>query len=212
MTGNAGRSAFSMPIAASADTLPATLDGLRDALWGRIAGALDGSWRPWSLPTLVTVAEDGAPCARVLALRAFDADRRRFHFHTDARSDKVRHIAGDARVSLLFFDRDDAVQARFDGVAFVHHADREAADAWSNVSALRRSASLVEPAPGDPLDEPHRFDRLPAMHDADSGFTNFALVVVEAQAIDWLWLGPNDMRRARFAWIGNRWSASWVVP
>ena len=46
----------------------------------------------------------------------------------------------------------------------------------------------------------------------DAGFTNFAVIAVEATAIDWLWLGPQDMRRARFAWTGARWSASWIVP
>jgi pyridoxamine 5'-phosphate oxidase len=209
---DAGAPAISMPIAAAADTLPATLDGLRDSLWARIASALDGQWCPWSLPTLVTVAEDGAPCARVLALRSVDAGARRFVFHTDARSSKVRDIAGDPRVSLLFFDRDDAVQARFDGVAFVHHADPETAAAWRNVSALRRHACSVELEPGEPLDASQRFDRLPAIQDADSGFTNFALIAVEANAIDWLWLGPQDLRRARFAWIGDRWSGSWIVP
>ncbi len=161
---------------------------------------------------LATVAEDGAPRARVLALRAVDANARRFTFHTDARSEKMRDLAGDSRVSLLFFDRDDAIQVRFDGTAAIHHADPEAAAAWRNVSALRRRACAVELEPGEPLDAPERFDGLPAMPDADAGFTNFALIVVEATAIDWLWLGPQDLRRARFAWTGQRWSGSWIVP
>ena len=203
---------FSMPIAASTEALPATLPAVLESLWARIATGLDGSWLPWALPTVVTVAEDGAPRARVLALRAVDAHRRRFTFHADARSDKMRDIAGDSRVSLLFFDRDDAVQARFDGNAAVHHADPEAAAAWRNVSALRRSACAVELEPGEPLDAPERFDRLPAMSDVDAAFTNFVLIVVEVSAIDWLWLGPHDMRRARFAWTGSRWSGSWIVP
>jgi pyridoxamine 5'-phosphate oxidase len=201
-----------MPIAAAADTLPATLPAVLDWLWARIAAALDGTWPAWSLPTLVTVAEDGAPRARVLALRSVDRAARRFVFHTDARSDKVRDIAGEPRVSLLFFDRDDAVQARFDGVASVHHADPEAAAAWRNVSALGQAACGVDAEPGSPLDAPQRFDALAATPEADAAFTNFALVVVETDAVDWLWLGPQDMRRARFAWTGERWSSSWIVP
>ena len=203
---------LTMPIAAPADSLPPTLPAVLDALWQRIAGALDGRWGAWALPTLVTVAEDGAPHARVLALRAVDPPARRFVFHTDARSEKVGDIAAEQRAALLFFDRDDAVQARFDGVCTVHHADPVAAAAWRDVSGLRRAACAVDTEPGAPLDAPQRFDSLPATADADAAFTNFAVVTVDVEAIDWLWLGPQDMRRARFAWTGARWSSSWIVP
>jgi len=204
--------ALSMPIGAAADTLPQTLPDVLDTIWGRIGGALDGRWTSWALPALVTVAEDGAPRARVLALRAVDRDTRRFVFHTDARSDKVGELAAEQRVAVLFFDRDDAVQVRFDGLCEVHHADPVAAAAWRDVSGLRRAACAVGPEPGAPLDAPQSFATLPAADEADAGFANFAVLVVEADAIDWLWLGPQDMRRARFAWIGGHWSSSWIVP
>jgi pyridoxamine 5'-phosphate oxidase len=202
----------SMPIAAAAGTLPPTLPAVLDTLWARIAGALDRRWPAWALPTFVTVGEDGAPRARVLALRGVDPGTRRFVFHTDARSDKIRDIAGEERVALLFFDRDDAVQARFDGFAVVHHADPVAAAAWRDVSGLRRAACAVESEPAAPLDAPQAFDTLPATADGDAAFTNFAVVVVEVDAIDWLWLDPGDMRRARFGWTGGHWSSSWIVP
>jgi general stress protein 26 len=204
--------ALSMPIAAPQETLPATLPGVLDTLWSRIADSLDGRWRAWALPTFVTVAEDGAPRARVLALRGVDRGARRLVFHTDARADKLRDIESEQRVAVLFFDRDDAVQARFDGVCRIHHADPIAAAAWRDISALRRTACAVEAEPGSPLDAPQAFATLPTMADAEDAFTNFAVLEVEADAIDWLWFGPQDMRRARFAWIGGHWSSSWVVP
>jgi general stress protein 26 len=202
---------LSMPIEAPAASLPASLPAVLDALWRHIAEALDGRWRAWALPSLVTVAEDGSPRARVLALRGVDAAARRFVFHAYARSYKVRDVAGEERVAVLFFDRDDAVQARFDGTAKLHHADPVAAAAWRDVSGLRRAACAVEAEPGAPLDDALPFAVLPAADEA-AAFTNFAVIVVEVDAIDWLWLGPQDMRRARFAWTGARWSSSWVVP
>lgn len=204
--------ALSMPIAAPAESLPATLPEALDALWTRIERALDGRWGPWALPALLTVAEDGSPRARVLALRDVDRAGRSFTFHTDARSDKLRDVAAERRVALLFFDRDDALQVRFDGVCQAHHADPVAAAAWRDVSGLRRAACAVEPEPGSPLDAAQPYAALPTTPDADAGFTNFAVLRVEVDAIDWLWLGPRDMRRARFAWIGGHWSSSWIVP
>jgi pyridoxamine 5'-phosphate oxidase len=203
---------LSMPIAAPAESLPAALTDVLATLWSRIGGALDGRWRSWALPTLVTVAEDGAPRARVLALRAMDPAARRLVFHTDARSDKLHDIAGDPRVAVLFFDREDAVQARFDGACRVHHADPVAAAAWRDVSGLRRTACAVEAEPGSPLDAPQPFGTLRTLQEPDDAFENFAVLEVEVDAIDWLWLGPEDMRRARFAWLHGHWSSSWVVP
>jgi pyridoxamine 5'-phosphate oxidase len=204
--------AISMPVAADPGTLPQTLPDVLESLWTRIGAGLDGRWPSWALPALVTVTEDGSPRARVLALRAVDRDARRLVFHTDARSDKVREIEREQRVAVLFFDRDDAVQARFDGACAVHHADPVAAAAWRGVSELRRAACATEAEPGSPLDAPQPFVSLPATASGDDAFTNFAVLVVEADAIDWLWLGPQDMRRARFAWVGGHWSSSWIVP
>ena len=203
---------LSMPIGAAAATLPATLPAVLDGVFQRIGDALDGRWRAWALPTLLTVAEDGSPRGRVLALRAVDATARRFVFHADARSDKVREIAAEPRVGLLFFDRDDAVEVRFDGLAETHHADPLAAAAWRDVSGLRRAACAVEPEPGAPLDAALAFAALPAAAEADAAFTNFVVITVDVDAFDWLWLGPQDMRRARFAWTGAHWSSSWIVP
>jgi hypothetical protein len=203
---------LSMPIAAPAHTLPATLPDVLDTLWRRIETALDGRWRAWALPTLVTMAEDGAPRARVLALRAVDREKRRFVFHTDARSDKIAEVTREPRVAVLFFDRDDAVQVRFDGLAELHHRDPASAAAWRDVSGLRRAACSVDAEPGSPLDASQSFASLPATDDPDVAFANFAVLTVDADAIDWLWLGPQDMRRARFAWLGGHWSSSWIVP
>jgi pyridoxamine 5'-phosphate oxidase len=204
--------ALSMPIAAPADSLPPTLPAVLDGLWARIGNAMDGRWGAWALPTLVTVADDGGPRARVLALRAVDPAARRFVFHTDARSDKLRDVAAEGRVALLFFDRDAAVQVRFDGTCEVHHVDPVAAAAWRDVSGLRRAGCAVEAEPGSPLDGAQPYASLAAASGEDAGFTNFAVLAVDVDAIDWLWLGPQDMRRARFAWIGGHWSSSWIVP
>ncbi len=205
-------SAFSAPIAALADSLPGTLDQLRDELWSRIERALEGGWPPWGLPVLVTVSADGMPRPRVLALRHVDRDARRFSFHTDARSDKVADLAGNAKASVLFFDRTDAIQVRFDGVALLHCDDAVARSAWLKVSPLRAHASSVALAPGTPLSAPERFDRLPTISANEQASGNFTVVEVEAQTIDWLWLGQGDMRRARFAWTGESWSGTWVAP
>jgi pyridoxamine 5'-phosphate oxidase len=199
------------PIAAPPESLPASIPGLLDDLWSRIENSLDGRWRPWALPILATHSPEG-PRARVLALRSVDRTARRFVFHTDARSAKPRELASDARVSVLFWDPADAIEARFGGVANVYCCDDVAQAAWQNVSTLRRMACGVTLPPGTDLAGSARFDSLATNEVDEVAFGHFAVVHVTATELDWLWLGPNDMRRAIVRWAHAGYSASWVVP
>src|SRR5262245_47350784 len=202
---------FSAPIAAPVESLPQTLPALLDDLWTRIAAGLNGRWPPWGLPMLATLSPDG-PRARVLALRSVDPAGRLFVFHTDARSDKVRELREDDRVSLIFWDPGDAIEARFTGKASVHCLDQVAREAWQQVSPLRRLASAIEYGSGEVLSAPSRFDTLPATADEEAALSHFAVVHVRATALDWSWLGPGDMRRALIRWTASGLSAAWTVP
>jgi len=196
----------------SGTDLPASgnLDALVDDVWARIAGGLDGRWPPWALPMLVTTSKAG-PRARVLALRTALAAERRFVFHCDARSDKVREIEDDARVSVVFWDPTDGVEARFLGRAVVHRQEEVTHAAWRDVSRLRRLASRTAKSPGAKLGAPARLDALPQASYTD-GYENFAVIHVEVAQLDWLWVGADDLRRASFEWNGTRWKGAWFVP
>ena len=145
-------------------------------------------------------------------MRSVDPAERMFVFHTDARSDKVRELRADNRVSLVFWDPEDAIEARFTGTASVHCRDQVAREAWQEVSPLRRMCSEIEYAPGAVLYAPTRFDTLPATADDEVALGHFAVVLVRATALDWFWLGPGDMRRALIRWTDSSLSAAWVVP
>ncbi len=198
------------PLPGQAMPASGDLDRLVDNVWMRIAGGLDGRWPPWGLPMLATQSPKG-PRARVLALRAARPDARTLVFHCDARSEKVREIDADARVSVIFWDPTDGIEARFTGRAVVHRQEDVTHDAWQGVSRLRRLASRTAGAPGDALRAPARLDALPQASYTD-GYENFAVVHVEVTSLDWLWVGADDLRRAAFAWTGRKWRGAWSVP
>jgi pyridoxamine 5'-phosphate oxidase len=198
------------PLASQGMPAAGALAFLVDDVWKRIADSLDGRWPPWALPTLATSSAQG-PRARILALRAADAAARTFVFHADARSDKVREIAADARVSVVFWDPADGIEARFNGTALLHREDGLARTAWQTVSPLRRLASRSVDSPGTHLMQPARFDALPVRPGEDA-LDNFAVLRVVVAQLDWLWVGAEDMRRASFAWTGTQWAGVWVVP
>jgi pyridoxine/pyridoxamine 5'-phosphate oxidase len=200
------------PIAAPAESLPASLAAVQDAVWDALARGVRERWSPWSLPTLATVGPDGAPQARVIALRGADRAARTLTFHTDARSDKVAALAACRAAAVTFFDPADAVEARFTGRVAVHRDDPVARACWNDASALSKSAAAIALAPGTPLAQATPFERLVQEGSADVAYSHFAALVLEIESLDWLWLGPRDLRRARFAWGGRDGAGQWVVP
>ena len=198
------------PLASTTIPASGTLDALVDDVWARIAGGLNGQWPPWGLPMLATQSRDG-PRARVLALRAVQPEARTFVFHCDARSEKVREIDADARVSVIFWDPADGIEARFVGRAVVHRQEDVTHDAWQAVSRLRRLASRTAKAPGAKLDAAARLDALPQASYTD-GYENFAVIHVAVDRLDWLWVGADDLRRASFVWKSSRWVGAWTAP
>jgi len=186
------------------------LDRLVDDVWSRINGGINGRWPPWGLPVLATQGKEG-PSARVLALRAVEPAVRTFLFHCDARSEKVDEINTDPRVSVVFWDPADGIEARFRGTAVVHRKEDETHAAWQGVSRLRRLASRTATPPGSVLDAAARLDALPQASYTD-GYEHFAVIHVEVTSLDWLWVGAEDLRRARFAWTGSAWAGAWTVP
>lgn len=77
--------------------------------------------------TLATVdAASGAPSARVVLLKSFDA--RGFVFYTNFISRKARELEGDGRAALVFFWQPMERQVRIEG--FAQRVSREEAEAY----------------------------------------------------------------------------------
>ena len=166
---------------------PDDLEALAAHIAGRLTAAAETRRGDWRTPVLATLAAVG-PSARVVVVRSVEPHRRLLEIFTDSRSAKVGEIAADPRVALTFWDADAAEQLRMTGRA------READDA--HTVAARWAA--IGPA-GQALyhDDPSRF------------------VVLEMRwdAWDWLWIGAEPHRRARFTWAPDgRSEAGWAVP
>jgi hypothetical protein len=94
----------------------------------------------------------------------------------------------------------------------VHRCDGVANAAWQDASALSKSAAAIALAPGTPLTRATPFAQLVQEGSADVAQSHFAALVLEIETLDWLWLGPRDLRRARFAWGGRDGAGQWIVP
>jgi pyridoxamine 5'-phosphate oxidase len=159
-------------------------------------------------PTLASIGLDGAPQARTVVLRAFDASARSLRFHTDARSAKVAELAAEPRASLHFYDSGAQVQIRAAGHVTLHAADALADSAWAGSREMSRMCYGIEPGPGTPIPAPPAAPRDPA-----SGRPVFRAALLHVRRLEWLWLAAAGHQRALFTWDEAGTPAStWLVP
>jgi hypothetical protein len=166
---------------------------------------------PFHTPTLATLGLDGAPRARTLVLRGFDAPSRTLRLHSDARSDKVAELARDPRAALHLYDAGGKVQIRLEGTAQVHRDDALAEAAWAASRPFSRMCYAIEPAPGTPIAAPPPAPR-PDPGDEAAGRVHFSAITLTFARMEWLWLAAEGHRRALFTWTPDGAEATWLVP
>ena len=167
----------------------------------------------------VPVVGTGDGDLRMMVLRECDAGIARLRFHTDARSPKAQAIGTGGAISVLAFDPVDKVQLRLRGTGRIEVHGSVADAAWAAATAFARRCYLAEAAPGAasavatsglPAEvegiNPSEEQLLPAR-------ANFAVLLIEPQRLDWLYLAHNGHRRAQFTRGGDGgWQGTWVVP
>lgn len=172
------------------------------------------------LHTLVVATADasGQPDARVMVLREVDRGQHKLRFHTDVRADKVALIATGARVAVLAYHPAEKIQLRLQGYAHIDRSSPEHRAAWEQTLPFGRRCYLGAEGPGQPTAYPT--SGLPAdveglepdLARTAPGFAHFALLLVELDQFEWLYLANAGHRRARFIRTDTVWSGQWLVP
>ena len=202
------------------DAMPAhytSLDAAETTAWEMLEAAAASAAPAFHTPVLASVTPDGTPRARTVVLRGASRKTLSLRIHTDARSPKAQEISRDGHVELVFYDPEAKVQVRAAARARVetHGARRDAA--WDASGTGSRVCYLAGDAPGTPSPvptsgvPPHADGgaRLPA-EALEEGRANFAVLHIEVERLDWLYLAAKGHRRARFDYAGN--TRTWVVP
>jgi pyridoxamine 5'-phosphate oxidase len=98
---------------------------------------------------LATAAPDGAPSARMVLLKGFDA--RGFVFFTSYGSRKARDLAANPRAALLFHWQSLGRQVRIEGT--VSRVPAEESDAYFRTRPLRSRLSAIASDQSEPVAE-----------------------------------------------------------
>lgn len=175
---------------------------------------------PLHTPAVATVTSAGTPSQRIMVMRAVDQESRQLRFNSDARGSKVTEIGKQAGVSVLGYHVDAKVQLRLSGKALVRSTGPEVDAAWEQASLYGQRCYLAEPGPGSRVDAPSSgLDPVmegvkPTPEQVRPARAHFAILHVEVERIEWLYLAHRGHRRAVFEWhaAANRWDGSWLVP
>ena len=165
--------------------------------------------------TLATASSDGAPSARIVLLKAFDASG--FVFFTDYRSRKGEELEANPRAALVFFWSELERQVRITG-SVTRTSAKESASYFrtrplgSRLGAWVSHQSLVIPS-RTPLET--------GMREAEARFSGGEVPLppywggyrVAPQAIEF-WQGRESRLhdRIRYARIGDRWKVERLSP
>ena len=191
-----------------------TLDDVRQDCTNRLIRAARDRKSPMHTPVIVTGDVD----ARVMVLRAFNAQAWTLRLHTDARAPKAQVIDADPRIAVLFYDKGAKIQIRARGTAEILRDGAQVDAAWGASTNFARRCYLGEgpgagsdvPTSGLPPEfegvEPDDAQLVPARE-------NFALLRITLTAFDWLYLAHTGHVRAQFARDGaGEWAGRWVSP
>ncbi len=191
------------------------LSELERDCWNRLVTGAVKSRTPFHTPSIATLHQ-GEVSLRTVVLRKTLPTERELRFHTDVRSPKWQELSQNPSISALFYDAVDRIQLRIKGKAVLHHTNEITAEAWQMTSLSSRKCYLTLFSPSSISEESISGLTDDIEHEnftlaeSESGYSNFGIVSIHVQSIDWLWLNHAGHRRAFFDY--EKGVDSWMIP
>jgi pyridoxamine 5'-phosphate oxidase len=191
------------------------LSELERDCWNRLVTGAVKSRTPFHTPSIATLHQ-GEVSLRTVVLRKTLPTERELRFHTDVRSPKWQELSQNPSISALFYDAVDRIQLRIKGKAVLHHMNEITAEAWQMTSLSSRKCYLTLFSPSSISEESISGLTDDIEHEnftlaeSESGYSNFGIVSIHVQSIDWLWLNHAGHRRAFFDY--EKGVDSWMIP
>jgi 3-hydroxyisobutyrate dehydrogenase len=191
------------------------LSELEQDCWDRLVSGAVKSRTPFHTPSIATLHQ-GDVSLRTVVLRKTLPTERELRFHTDVRSPKWQELSQNPSISALFYDGLERIQIRVKGKAFLHHSNEITDEAWQKTSISSRKCYLTRFSPSSFTEESSSGlsenieNENFTLSESESGYSNFGIVSIHVQSIDWLWLNHTGHRRAFFDY--EKGMNSWMIP
>lgn len=189
---------------------PTTLDEVMDHAWHLLGQGVADRRHGFHHAVVASVSPNGRPRARTVILRAADRNANTLRFHTDIRSQKCRDLEANSAISIVFYDTESRTQLRIEGQASLHHGDEIARQGWAAAQPMSKLTYAITPEPGQLLDQPDGHSTPPPQSDVAWAETNFVVVLVAIEQMQWFYLKQGGQLCAFFD--AGKGIASWQVP
>ncbi|MEX0309674.1 MAG: pyridoxamine 5'-phosphate oxidase family protein [Tateyamaria sp.] len=181
---------------------PNDLGAFLDTAWQHLRRGVADSRSPARYPSFGTVAPDGTPEVRTVALRGAERDVACVEVHTDIATPKIAALRASPVAALHFWIPKSRLQVRLTTtVGILTGAQVDAA--WSKVPALSRVSYGTAPDPGTPIANAFDYEKPPLRE-------RFAVLRCSIDHIDLVHLGERHRRAAYLRSDG--WQGTWLAP
>jgi pyridoxine/pyridoxamine 5'-phosphate oxidase len=200
------------------ESLKDTLADLIEQSWQQLGRGGADAKDAYHTPTFITMDAEGYPAARTVILRQVIRSERVLLCHSDKRAAKVAQLQRNPRSVWHLWHPKRRLQLRLQGEAMVHHDDALAHEEWKRLGDSSRLNYSPTRTPGEAVDTRATAQAAYTTHDqlaqvdTDAWRANFCVIRSQVHAFEYLMLSREGHRRARFAWQGDHWEGTWLVP
>ncbi|WP_293441764.1 pyridoxamine 5'-phosphate oxidase family protein [Planktotalea sp.] len=181
---------------------PNDLRAFLDEAWRHLQEGVADSRSPARYPTFATVAADGAPEARTVALRSASRSQSMLELHTDIATSKVVALQRSPKAAFLVWLPYANLQIRVTTTVDIQTGSA-VDEQWDRVPVASRVSYGTEPTPGTVISDAYAYEK-------PSKRERFAVLMCSMLSMDLVELGERH-RRASFR-RENDWVGEWLAP
>ena len=182
-----------------------TLENVRESIDFHLSEGVKNRNSDFRTFTLCTSKE--VPAGRTVVLRGYNAKDGIITLHSNYHAEKIIELNSNSRACCVFYSKAKKIQIRCFGNAVINHNNHRTSQAWNNMSEMSKECYFQNPNPGNTIDKYNSFTKNIINEESDS----FAVIDIEIDKIDWLYLKREGHRRANI-FINEASKDRWVSP
>ena len=185
-------------------------------IWLMLNDAVTNRNSPFRIPVFICGSQSDFD-GRIVVLRKSDQSNNLLQYHSDIRSDKIAKLKKNKNAAMLFYDKEEKIQARVKVDCVTNHDNDITKESWSKTQHISRKCYLVDIGPGTKSATPTsglkpELDNFQfTKEQSEAGYKNFTVIQCKIKSIEWLYLAAKGHRRAFLDYSGGK-KYTWLVP
>lgn len=182
-----------------------TLENVRDSIDASLAEGVKN--RKSDFRTFTFCTSKDVPAGRTVVLRGYDVKNGIITLHSNINAEKIIELNDNPNTCCVFYSRTKKIQIRCFGKGEVNNNNTRSSQAWNKMSDMSKECYFQNPNPGKAIKKYDDFSKNITNEESNA----FAVIDIQIQKIDWLYLKREGHRRA-YIFINEPSKDTWVSP